>query len=57
MKLRKPKRNLWNAAFILFIIGIILAYAPFTLPAFFIGWAFWLMVASAALLLLGTTVL
>jgi hypothetical protein len=55
MKLHKPKRVVWNTALIVFIGGIILGLTPLPIPTFFVGWAFWLVVASAALLLLGTS--
>ena len=57
MRLHKPKKNIWNVALILFIAGVVVAFAPLPLPAFFGGWAFWLLLTSAALLLLGTSVL
>jgi hypothetical protein len=55
MRLHKPKKNVWNTALIMFIGGIILAFVPLPISAFFAGWAFWLVVTSAALLLLGTS--
>jgi hypothetical protein len=55
MKLHKPKRVVWNTALIVFIGGIILGLTPLPISTFFVGWAFWLVVASAALLLLGTS--
>ena len=54
MRLHKPKKNVWSAAFILFVVAVVLVFVPLPLPAFFAGWAFWLMTSSAALLLLGT---
>lgn len=56
MRLHKPKRNIWNAALIAFIVGLVLAFVPLPIPAFFGSWAFWLVTVSAALLLLGTSV-
>jgi len=51
MKLHKPRRGLWNVALLLFVLGLLGALLP--IP-FLSGFAFYLVVASAGLLLLGT---
>jgi hypothetical protein len=50
-KLHRPKRTLWNLALLLFILGLLGALAPIPVLS---GFAFYLVVASAGLLLLGT---
>ena len=58
MRLHKPKKTIWNAALIIFIVGVVVAFVPLPpLQAFFGGWALWLVMTSAALMLLGTSVL
>lgn len=49
IRLHKPRQQVWTAALVLFIIGVIAPYLP-VLGAF----AFALVALSAALLLLGT---
>jgi hypothetical protein len=51
IKLRKPKRAIWNAAAILFAIGLVATYLPLPILSAF---AFYLIVTSAVLMLLGT---
>jgi hypothetical protein len=53
-KLHRPKRALWNVALLLFILGLLGALAPIPVLS---GFAFYLVVASAGLLLLGTWVI
>jgi len=54
IKLHRPKRGLWNLALLLFILGLLGTLAPIPVLSQF---AFYLMVASAGLLLLGTWVI
>jgi len=54
IKLHRPKRSLWNLALLLFILGLLGAVLP--IP-FLSQFAFYLMLASAGLLLLGTWVI
>lgn len=54
IKLHRPKRGLWNLALLLFILGLLGALLPIPVLSQF---AFYLMVASAGLLLLGTWVI
>ena len=51
IKLHRPKRAIWNAAAILFVIGLVATYVPIPIlnPL-----AFYLIIASAVLMLLGT---
>lgn len=49
IKLHRPKRGLWNLALLLFILGVVAYFVPLLS-----GLAFYLFVASSALLLLGT---
>jgi hypothetical protein len=51
IKLHRPRRGLWNAALLLFVIGLVGAYVP--IP-FLSQLAFYFIVASAMLMLLGT---
>ena len=51
VKLHRPKRAIWNAAAILFAIGLVVTYVPLPILSAF---AFYLIVASAVLMLLGT---
>jgi hypothetical protein len=53
-KLHRPKRALWNLALLLFILGLLGAVVPIPILS---GFAFYLVVASAGLLLLGTWVI
>jgi hypothetical protein len=54
IKLHRPKRGLWNLAVLLFILGILGTLAPIPVLS---GFAHYLVVASAGLLLLGTWVI
>ena len=54
IKLHRPRRSLWNLALLLFILGLLGALVP---VPFLSGFAFYLVLASAALLLLGTWVI
>jgi hypothetical protein len=54
IKLHRPKRGLWNLALLLFILGLLGAVLPIPVLSQF---AFYLMLASAGLLLLGTWVI
>jgi hypothetical protein len=51
IKLHRPKRGLWNLALLLFILGLVGWYINLPILSDF---AFYLVVLSAALLLLGT---
>jgi hypothetical protein len=51
VKLHRPRRGLWNAALLLLVIGLIGTYAPVPILGQF---AFYFVVASAVLMLLGT---
>jgi hypothetical protein len=53
-KLHRPKRGLWNLALLLFILGLLGALLPIPILS---GFAFYLVLASAGLLLLGTWVI
>ena len=53
-ELHRPRRGLWNLALLLFVLGLLGALA--TIPILS-GFAFYLVLASAAPLLLGTWVL
>jgi len=54
IKLHKPRRGLWNVALLLFILGLVgyLVPVPVLSQA-----AFYLIVSSATLLLLGTWII
>jgi hypothetical protein len=54
IKLHRPRRSLWDLALLLFILGLVGALVPMPILS---GFAFYLVLASAALLLLGTWVL
>jgi hypothetical protein len=54
IKLHRPRRVLWNLALLLFILGLLGALVAIPILS---GLAFYLVVASAALLLLGTWVI
>jgi hypothetical protein len=51
VKLHRPKRGLWNAALLLFVIGLVSNYLPIPILSQF---AFYFVVASAVVMLLGT---
>lgn len=51
IKLHRPKRGLWNAALLLLVIGLIGAFLPIPILSQI---AFYFVVASAVVLLLGT---
>jgi hypothetical protein len=51
IKLHRPQRGLWNAALLLLVIGLIGTYIPIPIVSQF---AFYFIVASAAVMLLGT---
>lgn len=53
-RLHRPTRTLWNVSLILFILGLVGALLPIPLLSQF---AFYLVVFSALLLLLGTSVI
>jgi hypothetical protein len=53
VRLHRPRRGLWNAASLLFVIGLIGAYVPIPILSQF---AFYFVVAAAVLMLLGTWV-
>jgi hypothetical protein len=53
-RLHKPKRGLWNVALLLFILGVVGAFAGIPILS---QLAFYLILVSAALLLLGTWVI
>ena len=53
IKLHRPKRGLWNLALLLFVLGLVGSVGIPILSQF----AFPLIVASAALLLLGTWII
>ena len=53
IKLHKPKRGLWNVALLLFILGLVGAFMAIPILSQF---ALYLVVISAALLLLGTCI-
>ncbi|UCC65866.1 MAG: hypothetical protein JSV36_04185 [Anaerolineae bacterium] len=54
IKLHRPKRGLWNLALLLFVLGLVGSYVGIPILSQF---AFYLIVASAALLLLGTWII
>jgi hypothetical protein len=54
IRLHKPKRGLWNVALLLFILGMVGAFAGIPILS---QLAFYLILVSAALLLLGTWVI
>ena len=51
IKLHRPKRGFWNAALLLLVIGLIGTFLPIPILSQF---AFYFVVASAVLMLLGT---
>jgi hypothetical protein len=51
IKLHKPRRGLWNVALLLLVIGLIGTFLPIPILSQF---AFYFVIASAALMLLGT---
>jgi len=51
VKLHRPRRGLWNAALLLLVIGLIGNYLPIPILSQI---AFYFIVASAVLMLLGT---
>jgi fatty acid desaturase len=53
IRLHKPKRGLWNVALLLFILGVVGAFVGIPILS---QLAFYLILISAALLLLGTWV-
>jgi hypothetical protein len=53
-KLHRPSRGLWNAALVLFVLGLVGALLPIPLVS---QLAFYMVVFSALLLLLGTSLL
>jgi uncharacterized membrane protein YfcA len=53
-RLHKPKRGLWNVALLLFILGVVGAFAGIPILS---QLAFYLILVSAALMLLGTWVI
>ncbi len=53
IKLHRPNRGLWNLALLLFVLGLLGALLPIPVLSQF---AFYLVVASAGLLLFGTWV-
>ena len=53
-KLHRPRRSLWNLALLLLILGLLGALVPIPILS---GFAFYLVLASAALLLLGTWII
>jgi len=54
IKLHKPKRGLWNLALLLFILGLVGYLVAVPILSEFV---FYLVVCSAALLLLGTWII
>lgn len=54
VRLHKPKRGLWNVALLLFIVGVVGSLVAIPILSQF---AFYLILISAALLLLGTWVI
>ena len=50
IRLHRPKRGLWNLALLLFVLGLVGSYVAVPILS---GYAFYLVVISAALLLLG----
>jgi hypothetical protein len=52
MRLHKPKPPIWNAALLLFIVGMVAPYVPVLST-----YAFFIVAFSAALLILGTWVI
>jgi hypothetical protein len=53
VKLHRPRRGLWNAALLLLVIGLLGTYLPIPILS---QVAFYFIVASAVLMLLGTWV-
>ena len=51
VKLHRPRRGLWNAALLLLVIGLIGTYLPIPILR---QLAFYFIVASAVLMILGT---
>ena len=54
IRLHRPKRGLWNLALLLFVLGLLGSYVAIPILS---GYAFYLIVVSAALLLLGTWII
>jgi len=54
IRLHRPKRGLWNLALLLFVLGLLGSYVAIPILS---GYAFYLIVGSAALLLLGTWII
>ena len=54
IKLHRPRRSLWNLALLLLILGLLGTLVPIPILS---GFAFYLVLASAALLLLGTWII
>lgn len=54
LKLHKPKRGLWNVALLLFILGVVGVFVAIPILSQF---ALYLVIISAALLLLGTWII
>jgi hypothetical protein len=54
IRLHRPKRVLWNLALLLFVLGLVGSYVAIPILS---GYAFYLVVISAALLLLGTWII
>jgi hypothetical protein len=54
VKLHRPRRGLWNAALLLFAIGLIGTYLPIPIVS---QLAFYFIIASAVLMLLGTWII
>lgn len=53
-KLHRPRRTLWNLALLLLIVGLVGTYIPIPILSQI---AFYCIIASAVLLLLGTWVI
>ncbi len=51
IKLHRPRRGLWNAALLLFVIGLVGTYVPVPILS---QLAFYFIAASAVVMLLGT---
>lgn len=54
IKLHKPNRSLWTIALLLFILGLVGSYVAIPIVSQF---AFYLIIGSAVLLLLGTWII
>ncbi len=54
VRLHRPRRDLWNVALLLFILGLVGSFVRIPILSPF---AFYLIVFSAALLLLGTWII